>query len=380
MSVGGEPERATRPRWPFHELAAGFASQEAEVRAAFERVLHGGRYILGPEVAAFEREFAGWLGMPHAIGVANATEALQLALVAAGVRPGDEVVVPALTAAPTAMAVLAAGAVPVLADVDEETLTLDPQAAAAALSPRTAAIVPVHLYGHCADVDALRDVIHACGRPLALVEDAAQAHGAQDGGRYAGTLGDAGIFSFYPTKNLGAMGDGGAIVTRDAERAARLRRLRTYGGVEGYDFTEAGINSRLDELQAAILRVRLGALEAGNERRRAHARAYGEVLAGGPIRPPAERQGCRHVFHQYVVRCARRDALRAHLAARGIETLIHYPRALSRMTVLRTAARIPRVPEVAERAVGEILSLPIHPELPAGQLDAVREALAAFPG
>ena len=351
MSAGD----AGRPRWPFHDLSAGFRSQEAELRAAFERVLQGGRYVLGPEVAAFEREFAQWLGMPHAIGVANATEALQLALVAAG-------------------------AVPVLADVDEETLTLDPQAAAAALSPRTAAIVPVHLYGQCADVDALRDVIHASGRPLALVEDAAQAHGAQDGGRWAGTMGDAGVFSFYPTKNLGAMGDGGAIVTRDAERAARLARLRAYGGVEGYDFVEAGINSRLDELQAAFLRVRLRALEAGNERRRAQARAYGEVLADGPVRPPAERPGCRHVFHQYVVRCARRDGLRAHLAARGIETLVHYPRALSRMTVLRSAARIPRVPEVAERAAGEVLSLPIHPDLPPGQLDAVREALAAFRG
>lgn len=365
-------------RWPFHDLHAGFAAQRAALLAAAARVLESGHYVLGAEVAAFEAEFGAFLGGPHVVGVANATDALELALRALDVGPGDEVVVPALTAAPTAMAVLATGATPVLADVDPAFFTLDPGSLRACLSMRTAAIIPVHLYGQCADLDAILQIAGTADVPV--IEDCAQSHGASWRGRPAGTLGTVAAFSFYPTKNLGAFGDGGALATADRHLAERLARLRFYGGVAGYDFVEPGRNSRLDELHAALLRVRLGALPAGNARRRLHARRYREGLRNPALTLPPERPGCEHVYHQYVVRCRRRDELRAHLAAAGLPTLVHYPRALSQMQAVAARARVPAPPREAERAAAEVLSLPIYPEMPEAQQAAVIEAVNGWGG
>jgi dTDP-3-amino-3,4,6-trideoxy-alpha-D-glucose transaminase len=367
---------STPARWPFCDLRAGFLAQREALLAAAARVLDSGHYVLGAEVEAFEREFAQWLGSAHVVGVANATDALELALRGLDVGPGDEVVIPALTAAPTAMAVLAAGATPVLADIDPAYFTLDPGSLRACLSMRTAAIIPVHLYGQCADMDAIRHVAETAGVPI--LEDCAQAHGATFHGHRAGSFGAVAAFSFYPTKNLGAFGDAGALSTPDRHLAERLGRLRAYGGVAGYDFTEPGRNSRLDELQAALLRVRLGALSAGNERRRDHARRYRDALRDAPVELPAERAGCEHVYHQFVVRSRRRDALRAHLAEAGLPTLVHYPRALSQMQAVR--GRVPAPPREAERAVAEVLSLPIYPEMPEAQQAAVIEAVRGFGG
>jgi len=373
---------------PFHDLLAGYRAQEAEILEAVRRVLESGHYILGREVAAFEAEFAAFLGVPHVVGVASATEALQVALLALELRPGDEVCVPALTAAPTAMAVLAVGAVPVLVDVDLDTCTMDPASLTAALSARTAAVVPVHLYGQCADLDAIASVIEAgtraggaaAGRRVALIEDAAQAHGATDRGRMAGSMGLTAAWSFYPTKNLGTFGDGGALSTADAALATRLRRLRAYGQIEGYDFAEPGLNARLDELHAAILRVRLTRLAANNATRRATAARYLREIRNPAVVLPAVRAGCEPVWHQFVVRTERRDALATHLASRGLQTLVHYPRALSRMSALKERAVVRQPARRAERAAAQVLSLPIYPEMAPGHADEVIEAVNAWRG
>jgi len=375
---------------PFHDLLAGYRAQEADILAAVQRVLESGQYILGREVASFETEFAAVLGVPHVVGVASATEALQVALLALDVRPGDEVCIPALTAAPTAMAVLAVGAVPVLVDVDLDTYTMDPASLAAALSSRTAVVVPVHLYGQCADLDALARVVHegaedatAAGvtrRPIAILEDAAQAHGATDQGRLAGSMGRLAAWSFYPTKNLGTFGDGGALSTADAALAARCRRLRMYGQVEGYDFAEPGLNARLDELHAAILRVRLTRLAANNATRRATAARYRREIKHPAVTLPAVRAGCEPVWHQFVVRAEKRDALAAHLASRGLQTLVHYARALSQMTALKGRAVVRQPPRRAEQAAAQVLSLPIYPEMQPGHQDEVIAAVNDWRG
>ncbi len=364
---------------PFHDLHAGFRAQEQALLDAVRRVLDGGHYILGPEVAAFEAEFAAWVGARRAVGVGSATEGLQVALLALDVRPGDEVVVPALTAAPTVMAVLAVGAVPVLADVDADTYVMDPASLRAALSPRTRVVIPVHLYGQCADMDALAEVLE--GRGVAVLEDCAQAHGATDHGRRAGTLGALAVFSFYPTKNLGAFGDAGAITAGDAALAERCLRLRNYGAVEDYDFAEPGLNARLDELQAALLRVRLRAVDANNAARARHAERYLRALRRAPLTLPAVRPGAGHVWHQFVVRCgsgAERAALAAHLAAAGLRTLVHYARPLHRMAALQGRARWVEAPVRAERAAERILSLPIYPEMSAQHQDEVIAAVDAW--
>lgn len=361
---------------PFHDLRAAVVARRDELLAAVARVLDGGTYVLGPEVRAFEQEFARACDAAHCIGVGSATEALQVAFLALRIGAGDEVVVPALTAAPTAMAVVAVGARPVFADIDPAAFTMTPAALRSCLTERTKLVVPVHLYGQCADVDALAAVVSGTGIPL--LEDAAQAHGARDRGRLAGSMGVAAAFSFYPTKNLGALGDGGALTTNDATLAERMRRLRTYGLVDGYDVVEPGINARLDELHAAMLRVRLKYLDADNELRRAHAARYHAEVANPRITLPRERAGAHHVWHQFVVRCADRDALRAHLARNGVETLTHYPRALSRMTAFAPLMVGRPRPIEAERAGDEILSLPIYPELPREHQNAVIRALNTF--
>jgi dTDP-4-amino-4,6-dideoxygalactose transaminase len=350
---------------PFLDVSREVAEVRAELDAAVAAVLDGGRFVLGERVAAFEREFASWCGAAEAVGVASGTDALTIALQAVGVEPGSEVIVPANTCVPTVAAVEAAGATPVLADVDPRTWTLDPLAARAAVTERTAAVVPVHLYGLCADVEALRGI----GVPV--VEDAAQAHGAELRGRRAGTLGDAAAFSFYPTKNLGALGDGGAVVTSDAAVAQVARELRSYGERQRYESVRSGWNSRLDELQAALLLAKLPHLERWNARRRAIAARYDELELERQYVP----QGFRHAYHLYVVRSPDREATRRRLAERGIETLVHYPRAVHQQPAYAQLAHAGL--EQSERLAAEVLSLPLSPWLRDDEIEAVASALAA---
>lgn len=360
----------TPARLPFLALAPG--EDAAEVRAAIDRVLARGWFVLGPEGEAFEAEFARAAGAAHAVGAGNGTDALALIFRALDIGPGDEVIVPALTAAYTALAVAMVGARPVFADVDDDRLTLDPVSCRARLTARTRAIVPVHLFGQPADLPALAAVAAAAGVPL--VEDCCQAHLATCQGTPVGTRGVAGAFSFYPTKNLGALGDGGAVITGDADLAERIRRLRNGGQVTRYEHQEAGINSRLDELQAAVLRVRLTHLPAWTARRRDLAARYRSGLDGcGAVPVPQRDTG--HVYHLFPVRHAFRDDLRANLDAAGIDTLIHYPVPLHAQQAF---ARFDPAPcPVAARAAAELLSLPLHPALTFGDADRVITAVRA---
>lgn len=375
MSEAGRVSTREAPI-PFHDLGAQYRAHRAEIDAAVARVLASGEYVLGAEGRAFETEYAAWAGARFAVGVGSGMAALELALLALGVGPGDEVAIPAMTAVPTAMAVVSVGATPRLVDVELETCLLDPKSLAHEIGPRTRAVIPVHLYGQCADLDAIGEV--AARHGVAVIEDCAQAHGARDRGRPAGTVGAAGAVSFYPTKNLGAFGDAGALVTNDAALAERFARLRNYGNRGGFDFLEPGRNERLDELHAAVLRAKLGHLDAWNERRRANAARYHEALAGCAVALPAERPSAHHVYHQFVVRCERRDALRAHLAERGVPTLVHYPLALQDVAALQGRAVFREPPRRAAEAARTILSLPIYPELPAEHQSRVIEAVRSF--
>jgi dTDP-4-amino-4,6-dideoxygalactose transaminase len=310
------------------------------------------------------------------VGVASGMAALELGLLALGVGAGDEVAIPAMTAVPTAMAVLSVGATPRLVDVDLATGLMDPAALEHELSERTRVVVPVHLYGQCADLAAIGAI--AARRGIALLEDCAQAHGARDRDRPAGTIGTASAWSFYPTKNLGAYGDAGALATGDTALAERFARLRNYGNRGGFDFVEPGRNERLDDLHAAILRVKLRHLDAGNERRRANARRYHDALAKSAVALPVERAGAHHVYHQFVVRCERRDALRDALAKDGIPTLVHYPLALQDVPALHGRVAFRDAPTRAAEAARTIASLPIYPELPADHQTRVIEAILRF--
>ena len=358
------------PRVPFLALRPG--EDDRDVRAAIDRVIDRGWYVLGPEVDAFETEFAAASGARHAVAVGNGTDAITLLLRAAGIGPGDEVIVPAMTAAFTALAVIATGARPVFADVDPATLTIDPDACSAAVTPRTRAIVPVHLYGQAAGMPALTAIAGRHG--LAVVEDCCQAHLATCGGVPVGTFGIGGAFSFYPTKNLGALGDGGACVTNDAAVAHRLRRLRNGGQTDRYRHEEAGVNSRLDELQAAVLRVRLERLPRWTERRREVARRYRQLLPAS-IAPIRERDA-GHVYHLFPVRSPDRDALQASLAAAGVETLIHYPLSLPQQHAFASVE--PASCPVAAAAGRQLLSLPLHPRLDDADVAHVAAAVNAF--
>ena len=340
---------------PFMSLAPG--GERAAVRDAIDRVIERGWFVLGPEVDAFESEFAAAMGASHAVGVGSGTDAIALTLRALGIGAGDEVITTPLSAAYTALAIMMAGARPVFADIDPERLTIDPAHVQRAIGPRTRAILPVHLYGQAADMGALEVI--AARHHLALVEDCCQAHLATAAGRPVGTVGVAGAFSFYPTKNLGALGDGGAVVTNDRALADRIRRLRNGGQTDRYHHQEAGVNSRLDEIQAAVLRARLPHLAGWTERRRQLAASYRSALAGAVDVPPECDNG--HVYHLFVVRAPSRDRLRAALTERGIETLIHYPVPIPRQPAL--AGIGPGDFPVAERACNEVLSLPLHPGL-----------------
>jgi dTDP-3-amino-3,4,6-trideoxy-alpha-D-glucose transaminase len=357
---------------PFMSLVPG--PDADAVRDAIERVIRRGWFILGPEVEAFEAEFAASSGAAHAIGVGNGTDALALSLRAMGIGAGDEVITSPLSAAFSALAIVMAGATPVFADIDPDRLTIDPRAADAAVTTRTAAIMPVHVYGQPADMTALSAL--AQRRNLAIVEDACQAHFATCEGRPVGAFGAAGAFSFYPTKNLGALGDGGAVVTNDAALAAKIRRLRNGGQTERYRHVEFGVNSRLDEMQAAVLRARLPLMPAWTARRRALASAYRRGLTGAAVTVPPECDP-GHVYHVFPVLARERDRLRTHLEARGIGTLVHYPVSLPHQPALAMYAdgECP----VASRAAGEVCSLPMHPQLSDDDLSLVAEAVRAFP-
>ncbi len=376
-------------RVPFLDFGRIHAPLATELEAAMSRVLASGRYILGEEVEAFEREWAAACGARGAVGVASGTDAIALALLSSGaIAPGrgDEVVTSPLTAGYTALAVLAAGAVPVFADVDPETALVTAETVAAVLTPRTRAILPVHLYGQTVEMAAL--VTLAEVRGLVIVEDACQAHGAEyDAGvtrqgtagaaKCAGALGRAGAHSFYPTKNLGGLGDGGALVSDDEDLLARARILRFGGQVRTYWHERAGMNSRLDELQAAVLRVKLRRLPAATAERRRLAARYLTGLAASRLGLPVAAAPGRHVYHLFVVRSQNRDRLRAHLERAGVQTLIHYPHPLHRQPAFAEFARGPL--PVADSLAGSILSLPLYPGMADVAVDQVIAAVGDFP-
>jgi len=362
---------------PFANLAKQHARLRDELAPVVADVLASGEFVLGPHVARFEAAFARYTGAAHAIGVNSGTSALHLALLAAGVGAGDEVIVPAFSFAATAAAVGYTGARPAFVDIDPATFTIDPALIEAAISPRTRAIVPVHLYGHPAAMDAILAI--ARDRDLRVIEDAAQAHGASWRGRHAGTLGDAGCFSFYPSKNLGAAGEGGMVVTGRAEWAERIRALRNWGS-DPLSPATAGFNYRMDAVQAAILRVKLGHLDAWNEARRAHAAAYDAALAGTGLRPHAPSPEVRHARHIYVVRSGGRDALRQSLRQAGIESRVHYPVPLHLLDAWRALGHRAGSYPHAERAAREVVSIPVHPELEPHEVECIAATLGALAG
>jgi len=353
---------------PFLDLKAQYASIKDDIQSAIGRVLESTQFVLGPEVAAFEEEFAAYSGAHYGVAVNSGTSALHLALLAAGVGPGDEVITIPFTFVATVQAIRYTGAVPVFVDIDPATFTMDPAKLEAAITPRTKVILPVHLYGHSADMDP----IVACARRhgLTVIEDACQAHGARYKNRPVGSLGDFACFSFYPGKNLGAYGDAGALVTNNEEWAASARMLANHGRTKKYDHDWEGVNSRLDGLQAAVLNVKLRHIEHWTERRRTNAALYNEALKESGIVTPREPADVRAVYHLYVVRVpdGRREALQEHLKANGIQTGIHYPIALPFLNAYRylghSAAEFPE----ALKASSEILSLPMFPELTADQV------------
>jgi dTDP-4-amino-4,6-dideoxygalactose transaminase len=363
-------------RVAFGNLARHTAAIRDELDAAAARVLDSGRYLFGEELESFESAFAEWCNTRHAVGVANGTDAITIALQAVGVSKGDEVITVANSCIPSAVGIENAGAIPVLVDAEPATRTIDVTQVEAAITRRTKAILPVHLYGLCADLGPLLEL--ALARGLALVEDCAQAHGAELNGRRAGSIGDAAAFSFYPTKNLGALGDGGAVVTNDAHVAEQSRLLRNYGERERFEHVLHGRNSRLDALQAAFLSAKLPHLDAWTERRRAIAARYDKALEGSEVAAPFEASGRRHVYHLYVVETDNRDAFRAELAAAGIETDVHYPRAIHQQAAYRELGA-GRDLHVSERLVSRVVSLPIYPELTDDEVDAVCAALSGNP-
>lgn len=364
------------PRYLPAEPLAGYSAAAADIDAAVSRVLRSGRYILGPETEAFEREFAAYLGVDACVGVANGTDAIELALRAGGIGAGDRVVTVANTVTATAAAIAATGAEPVYVDIEPGSMLMAPAALAAMLEtardPRIKALVPVHLYGQPADMPRLMEI--ARRHNLLVVEDCAQAHGAMVGGRKAGAWGQLAAFSFYPTKNLGCFGDGGAVACSTAALAEKVRLLRQYGWRRRYVSDLPGRNSRLDELQAAILRARLPRLDVENTARAALAARYHERLRDAGLTLPTVAAERTHVWHQYAVRHPRRDELRARLEAQGVLCGVLYPVPLHRQPAYhRPELSLPET----ERACAEVLSLPLHPGLNAGDVDTICDMLLA---
>lgn len=365
---------------PILDLKAQYDQLRDEVAEALQAVLESGNFILGPDVKALEQEVAAYCGCAYGVGVASGTDALRLSLAALGVGPGDEVITTPFTFVATANTISHSGARPVFVDIDPATFNIDPDAAAAAVTPRTKAIVPVHLYGQPADMDAILAV--ARRHSLHVIEDAAQAIGAEDRGRRAGSIGVCGCLSFYPTKNLGAYGDAGMVVTNDRDLADKLDVLRRQGGKTKYFHEVLGFNSRLDTMQAAILRVKLRYLDRWQEARREVACRYDRLLAaaGAPVTLPHVRPGVRHVYHQYTIRAPQRDALAEFLKQRGIGSMIYYPLPLHRQGLYRDLGMGEGSLPNAEAAGREVLSLPMYPELTAAQQEQIVAAIAAFYG
>ena len=364
----------------FNDLRATYLALKDEIDAAVAETLQSGWYILGQQTAAFEAEFAAYCHAQGCAGVNSGTDAIHLALRACDIGPGDEVITVAHTAVATVAAIRMAGATPVLVDIDPVTYTLDPQALEDAITPATKAVLPVHLYGHAADLASIAQITRRRG--LWLIEDCAQAHGATFDGKPLGSFGDLACFSFYPTKNLGALGDGGAVVGQDVQLLDRVRLLREYGWTPAQRYVSQveGVNSRLDELQAAVLRVRLRHLDEQNEMRRRLAALYHDLLPAALVRP-VERKGCRHVYHLYVVRVpggeGERDQVRRALEAAGVHTGIHYPVPVHRQPAYAGGQVLAGALRHTEQAADEILSLPMYPTLSEAQVERVAAALAS---
>jgi dTDP-4-amino-4,6-dideoxygalactose transaminase len=362
----------------FLDLTRQHKQLETELTVALQRVVERGQFILGDEVAAFETEWANYCSAPDAVGVGNGTDALTLALVASGAirrGKGDEVITTPLTAGYTALAILNAGGIPVFADIDAETYTLDPNSVARMITSRTRAIVPVHLYGQMCDMTGLSEVAES--RRLIILEDAAQAHGVHKGSHPVGSFSSGAAFSFYPTKNLGAYGDGGAVVSQDKQLIEQVRVLREGGNERAMGESSEGRNSRLDELQAAVLRVKLRHLDRFLDHRKSNAQFYNERLASVPdLRLPVVRDDDTHVYHLYVVQHSERDRLRAHLAEHGIETKVHYSTLLHQQRLFYRSEQTPL--PVAEAVAPNLLSLPLYAELEAAELEAVADAVLSF--
>jgi dTDP-4-amino-4,6-dideoxygalactose transaminase len=360
---------------PYLDLRAQYHSIKPEIDAAVLRVLESTQYTLGDDVAAFERAFAGYCGTREAVGLNSGTSALHLALLAAGVKPGDDVITVPFTFVATVASLLYAGARPVLVDVDPDFYTMDPSRLESAITPRTRAIMPVHLYGQPADMGPIMEIAGRHGIPV--IEDAAQAHGAEYEGRRCGSFGRVACFSFYPGKNLGAYGEAGAVVTDDQELANRIRLLRSWGEQKRYEHSVRGFNYRMEGIQGAILNVKLKYLEQWTEARRARAARYRCALAGTNVVVPAERPGARHVYHVYAVRVPHRDAVRSQLTDAGIQTGVHYPIPTHLQPAYADLGYRAGDFPVAETLAREVLSLPIYPELTDAQIDTVANALKA---
>ncbi|MGO7789288.1 DegT/DnrJ/EryC1/StrS family aminotransferase [Rhizobium ruizarguesonis] len=359
---------------PFLDLKAQYQSIKSEIDAAVLGVLASGQYILGEEVARLEQEFADYCNVKHAIAVNTGTSALHLSLLAAGVGPGDEVITVPFTFVATVSAICYAGARPVFVDVEPVTLTMDPAQLEAKITPRTKAIVPVHLYGQMADMDAIKAIADHYRIPV--IEDACQAHGAQYKGARAGSIGTSGCFSFYPGKNLGACGEGGIVVTNSDDQAKTMRMLRDWGQEQRYHHLLKGFNYRMDAIQGAILRIKLRHLEAWTEARRAHGRRYSLLLGGSAnLRTPVEITDRRHVYHVYAIRSRDRDQLQRVLSEEGIQSGLHYPIPVHLQKAHADLGYKAGDFPISEAAAREVLSLPIYPEMPAWHVDQVAAAL-----
>ena len=360
---------------PYADLRSQYRAIKPEIDAAVLRVLDSTQFILGDEVVAFEREFAAYCGAADAIGVNSGTSALHLALLAAGIGPGDEVITVPFTFVATAAAIVYSGATPVFVDIDPGTYTMAPSEIERAITPRTKAIMPVHLYGHAADMDPILEI--ASRRGLVVIEDACQAHGAEYKGRRCGSMGVMSAFSFYPGKNLGAYGEGGAVVTGDPALAKKIRVMRSWGEERRYEHSVKGFNYRMDGIQGAILRVKLRHLEAWTEARRARAADYARAFAGNGITTPVERPGCRHVYHVYAVQLPRRDAARAALQSADIQTGVHYPIPVHLQPAHADLGYRAGDFPVSEAVASQVLSLPMFPEMTTEQVHAVAAAVLA---
>jgi dTDP-4-amino-4,6-dideoxygalactose transaminase len=360
---------------PFVDFRKEYETIREEMSAAITDVVENGWYILGEKLEKFEKEFSKYIGVRHGIGVNSATDALYLAVKVLGISESDEVITVSHTFQPTADAIVRNGAKPVFVDIDSDTYVMDASKIKEKITKRTKAIIPVHLYGHPVDMDQVLEI--AKENDLRVIEDAAQAHGAEYKGRKVGGIGDVSCFSFYPTKNLGGYGDGGMLLTNNRELAEKFKAWRNYGQFKKYYHDFVGINSRLDEIQAAILSVKLRHLEKWNEMRRKNARFYNDLLENSNIVTPAEKEYARHVYHLYVIKHKKRDKLKQYLEEKGIQTLVHYPVPVHKQKAYEKYAHATRLP-ITEKICEEILSLPMHPFLKKEEIQTISSCIAKF--